>query len=61
MGYFTLEIKVWYAIKHKISDMRWIGRNRQLWVALILKIVIYWLDLLELYYHDTQHEEKYEI
>ena len=20
MGYFTLEIKVWYAIKHKISD-----------------------------------------
>ena len=35
--------------------------NRQLWVALILKIVIYWLDLLELYYHDTQYDEKYEI
>ena len=53
ISYFNLEIKVWYVIKHKTPKI-----NRQRCVGMILKIMIYWLDLLELYIIMTLNMKK---
>ena len=54
ISYFNLEIKVWYVIKHKNQPTTLCGNDIEDYDLLTWFIRI-------IYYHDTQHEEKYEI